>query len=61
MRCKLELVDHDDVKQDSPSMEGGQCCGSHNKEFLDGRDEMRPLGGEGGRGSWGEKWSRLST
>ena len=46
-RCKLELAGHDEVKQDSPSMKGGWCCGSRNEEFLDERNETRPLGGEG--------------
>jgi hypothetical protein len=41
------------TKQDSPVYEGGQCCGSRNKEFLDEKDETRPLGGEGRSGNWG--------
>lgn len=28
-------------------MKGGWCCGSRNEEFLDERNETRPLGGEG--------------
>ena len=53
MRCKLELIDHDDIKHRLTVYEGGQCCRSRKKEFLDERDETRPLGGEGRSGNWG--------
>ena len=54
--CKLKSWSTTtNVKQDSPSMMVVSAAKVAN-EFLDGRDETRPLGGEGRSGGLGEEW-----